>query len=431
MKIYLFLVLVFSLLTFSNSLDINGFYSKPREWQFITKFCFQENGGQIVMRFFNSFSKNTKLYLYSDRNPNYQRLLDDMHGNKYSCQEKVSWSNYSFSPFDIKDDQGPFDSHMQVKEVTQQRDRFWVIGIADCDSKSTSKYYAQYYFTLLNNGDKIDSVLSADQQSIPQSHMFFFLLYIILFVTSIVFTIILKRKGLEPKVVLFFSLVVFIHLASIILFLTNWANLIRHQTEIKLANLFGNCFNILGNCIFILLLLMVGQGYTTSIYYGSVIKKIVNVAVVSLIFVLSIIIYVCYIYKLPDYNNYVYFLDTISGYVCLSFYVIIIFYFIIGNLIAGSKQNDPLKKKFIKIFTFIFCVWLIAQPLVVLAAHFTEPWVKYKVITILNLVINSIFFIVFLVMFRPTQNNLVVKILQHDEKLGDNPLQIRDGYEFN
>ncbi|KAM9958123.1 hypothetical protein ACTFIW_013103 [Dictyostelium discoideum] len=435
LKIILLLISCCTFFNIVNSITVGGLYSTPGKWKFITKFCFQDQGGHVIMKLFHSLSKDTKILLYSDKNPNYNELLDDIYGNKYSCEQKVSWNNYEFSPFVNNPNDLDWESRMQVKSVMQQRDRFWIVAIADCErgnrstgggtgSNVNKKYFAEYVFSLSNNGDHIDSVLSADQQSIPQSQMFYFLLYIIMFVITIVFIIILKKKQLESKVLQFFIIILGVQLISLVLFLANWSTIIKYDgPELKYANLFGNIFSILANSLFVLLILMVGQGWTTSLYYGSMIKRMVNLSVSGLLFVFGVIVYIFVCFKAPEFNNYIYFYDTYPGYALLAIYVFIIFFFTIGNTLSRRKQNDEMKKKFILIFTIIFTLWFIAQPMIVVCAHFTEPWVKFKVISILYQTINAIFYIVLLILFRPTKNNIVVKILESDDKFG---LEIKD-----
>lgn len=91
LKIILLLLSCCTFFSVVNSITVGGLYSTPGKWKFITKFCFQDQGGHVIMKLFHSLSKDTKILLYSDKNPNYNELLDDIYGNKYSCEQKVSF----------------------------------------------------------------------------------------------------------------------------------------------------------------------------------------------------------------------------------------------------------------------------------------------------------------------------------------------------
>ncbi|KAK5583273.1 hypothetical protein RB653_004864 [Dictyostelium firmibasis] len=435
MRLILSLLSIILLLNGINAINYSGKYLKPLDFRWIGKFCFDEKGGSIQVTRFQSTSNTTKILLYSDSNPHYDEILNDIGVNDISCQEKISWANYTYNnpdPIGLINEES---RNYNVKKVSQNRDRFWAIVMADCDKKfvedHTLPFRSLYTFDVQNSGDAFDSQLSAEQQSIPQGQIFFFILYTGFLIVSIVYSVILKKNRLEGKAIHFFSAILVVFLISLALYISNWAYILKfHKYEIKFLNLFGNIFEILGNGLFVALILMIGQGWTTSIYFGSLVKQIINIFVSLALVVIGWVAYVYYVYHSKEQNSYIYFMDTCPGYFLLALYVVIIGYFCWANYVNRNKQNESIKKNFILIFTLIFVFWLISHPLVVIVAHFMDPWVKYKVISLLNLAINAIFFIILLVIFRPSRNNMIVKILQSDDKSNDMK-EIKDNEKQN
>ncbi|EGC30831.1 hypothetical protein DICPUDRAFT_157379 [Dictyostelium purpureum] len=427
----LILLLISLLINGALSINYSGKYFKPTEFRFLARFGFSSEGGTMELQRFQSNYNTTKILLYSDGNKYFDKIVNDFGKNKMRCVDKINMADYEYSLPDPVGKPNENRHIYDIKPISQQRDRVWVVAIADCSSQFSHSYkpaYKSYYtFELSNNGDKFDKELSVEQQSIPQAHIFFFLLFTIFLAISIVYTVVLSRKGLQNKVPLFFSIILVVFLVSLGLFIANWAHIIKFRKyEKKFLNLFGNIFMILGNGLFVALILMIGQGWTTSIYYGTIIKKVVNAFVVSALVIVGWALYIVFAYKSPEQNNYIYFMDTCGGYVLAVFYVVIIIYFCWTNLIIRTKQNDEVKKNFILTFTIIFAFWLISHPLVVIVAHFMDPWVKYKVIALLNLAINTIFFIILLILFRPTNENPIVAVIETDKKLGDRPMEIKE-----
>ncbi|KAN0031502.1 hypothetical protein ACTFIV_005366 [Dictyostelium citrinum] len=424
MRLLISLLSIILLLNGINAINYSGNYLKPLDFRWIGKFCFDEQGGSIHVTRFQSTSNTTKILLYSDSNPHYNEILNDFGQNEISCQEKMSWANYTYTNPDKIGEISESNRNYNVKRVSQNRDRFWIITMADCDQKFVENhrivFISTYTFDVQNSGDAFDSQLSAEQQSIPQGQIFFFLLYTGFLITSIIYSVVLKKKGLEGKAIHFFIAILLVFLISLALYISNWAHILKyHKYELRYLNLFGNIFEILGNGLFVALILMIGQGWTTSIYFGSLVKQMVNILVSIALIVIGWVAYVYYVYHSKEQNSYIYFMDTCPGYFLLALYVVIIGYFCWANYVNRNKQNESIKKNFILIFSIIFVFWLISHPLVVIVAHFMDPWVKYKVISLLNLTINAIFFIILLIIFRPSHNNMIVKILQSDDKSND------------
>ncbi|EGC34108.1 hypothetical protein DICPUDRAFT_80123 [Dictyostelium purpureum] len=410
MNIKYILILIFTTFLFSNSsgLRIRGSFDTPKVWKYLGRFGFNK-GGYIELNSFWSTTDSTKIVLYSDKNPYIDGILKgDSNDN---CYTKVNKGDYIFT----------LKSPHMIYNISQQRQRYWYFAIADCDPNIIQPFDhldCEYDLTLNNPGKNIfETNISSDQKSIPITHIVFLGIYFILCAFIIGIIAKLKSKQLNFKQMLLLLLTMLFYIVSLSLSVVNWFSILHNNGyELKFASILSN-----GNGIFILLILQLGQGWVLVSNYHLIhpIRRIVNYIVCIVEVFLSVFIFIFYIYKKPEYDSDIYFYDTIPGYILLGVYIIIIFYFIIGNIYAHVRlrtnldSNNAQLKKFIIIFTIIYSLWLISNPAIVLVAHFMDPWIKYKIIVILNLSIVTIFIIILMVMFLPVKGNLAIKLLKN------------------
>ncbi|KAN0041547.1 hypothetical protein ACTFIV_004089 [Dictyostelium citrinum] len=252
---------------------------------------------------------------------------------------------------------------------------------------------------------------NSDENVIPRVQLIFLCVFVGLFGVSLYYIISRWSNGIRCQIIEYFSAVLLIFIISHILFLTNWLSIIHFSKEIIYVELFGNLFYILGNGLFLFLLLIIGQGWTNSTQYGTnVFQRILNYLITLSMIGLSWTIYIMFVFDvefnpITNNNNYIYYLDTTPGYILVSLYGIIVGFFLFSNHLYYRDEIDVSKKKLIFIFTVVFLNWFLLHPIVIIVAHFIDPYIKYRVVTILNLLINTIFFIVLLFLFRPKYNH--------------------------
>ncbi|KAF2074383.1 hypothetical protein CYY_004317 [Polysphondylium violaceum] len=407
------LILLVICVWYSHGLTIKGRVDADENWFYLEKFCF-ENGGQIKLSIDWGVNPGDKaLLLYSDRAGNWGGIKKN---ESLSCSEKKLYASYTFY--------NNFNQDI-VYNITQQRNRWWYFVFVNCQESSIS--IPSFEIKMTNNGDRFDREISADQQSIPQAQVFFILFFSILLAACITSVVLLSKRGLETKIVKQLIGVISLKVFGLLLFLVNWGHIIKFGYELRYLAYFGNLVSIVSSTLFIMLLLLVSQGYTISIYYGSLINKAAT-AVIVVGFTAGCwgIFTLVYYYYSSSSNTYIFYYDTIPGYVLLAIYLVIGLFFGVCCFRTHRKQNDMSKRRFFIMFACVFICWFVSLPVVVIVAHFMDPWVRYKVITILNLIIDAIFFVALTIIFRPTKTNLLVQILNKDEKLGENSMKMKE-----
>ncbi|KAN0047887.1 hypothetical protein ACTA71_002275 [Dictyostelium dimigraforme] len=242
------------------------------------------------------------------------------------------------------------------------------------------------------NSSELNNV-NSDENVIPRVQLIFLCVFVGLFGVSLYYIISRWSNGIRCQILEYFSAVLLIFIISQVLFLSNWLSIIHFSKEIMYVELFGNC-------------------WTNSNQYGTnVFQRILNYLITLSMIGLSWTIYIMFVFDVEfnsnnsNNGNYIYYLDTTAGYILVSLYGVIVGFFIFSNHLYYRDEIDGSKKKLMFIFTVIFLNWFLLHPIVIIVAHFIDPYIKYRVITILNLLINTIFFMVLLFLFRPKYNH--------------------------
>ncbi|KYQ89365.1 hypothetical protein DLAC_10028 [Tieghemostelium lacteum] len=404
-------------------MKFKGSIDTAKDWVFVDKFCVNENGASMKIMVnwgdSNKTAGGESLWLYSDKDSNWGQLYNSLSGknNDLTCFDKRAFASYRI------DHGGLENGDFKILPFTQNRDRYWYISFGNCNGQGINLYYE---IEITNDGDRFDSVISADQQSIPQAHIFFVLYFFVLLVGCVISVIKLKRDGLESKVFAVLSIVLAVKLISLFLYLANWNAVIVHGFSVRGLEFGGQFVNLVSVSLWIMLLLLISQGWTISVYYGSVINKAITAVVVLALTAGSWAIYTMFAYYSRSYMLYVYFWDTIPGYILLAFFITIMVYFLACLHRSYNKNNDDLKKRFFILFGIIFTCWFISLPIVVVVAHFMDSWYRYKVIACLNLVIDALWYLALIVVFFPYKSNPYLQIINTDNSSNDKAVQLHE-----
>ncbi|KAN0047871.1 hypothetical protein ACTA71_002259 [Dictyostelium dimigraforme] len=400
-KIKLILLICFTILINKvSSIRYKGeIHSRTPFTQYIGNFCFNDNGGNIIV-FLNWDHYNidtARLLLYSDTIENVVEKVESL-----SCDTMVQPS-YIFNQF---------SNLSKIYQVKGQRDRYWYLVIQNCE-KSPSNL--NYDISLYNDGDELNQYLSADQQSVPQAHLFYFLLGIVLILLSIVWIgQYFRNNKLNGWVIESLIMIMTLSIISIFLYSLNWVYIIYNVPVGKKFFEIANWIYILTKNLFFLLLIYAGQGWTTSIYYNSTIRNCINLFLIVFNIALGWSLSYIYDFEKPDIKPYNYYLDSLPGYFSFVAYGLLTAYFIFCNVISYRTLNDaePIRKTFLKIFTFVFSIYMLSPIIVGIITHFVVDYMKYKVSAILNHTLDFTFYIILMIFYRPTAGNaLVTKLL--------------------
>ncbi|EGG17507.1 glycosyltransferase [Cavenderia fasciculata] len=404
----------------SMGLTLKGDISTTSNWVFIDKFCISDDGATVSLNVDFGTSRTTKLLLYSDSPKNWGKV----QSRDLSCYEKIGAASTVIG----------WNSTLlgRVVPVNQQRDRWWYVAFANCERIPTSVIAPQinissYEIVFKNQGDGFDRAISADQHGIPQTQLFFFIFYLMMLICVAINILFLWRRQLESSVMRLFFVVVLIKAFGLFISLIYWGIYLKEDHGNNQIYVAGFTFDVISRAFFILVLLLLAQGWTISHHYGSVVSR----AVSAIIFVCFLIASVC-IYLVPNatympLKTYVFYYDTVPGYILLAMFLCIFGWFLCTVCRSSSKHNhDILKKRFFQTIAAVFSFWFILLPVVIITSHFLNNWVRCRAVTIFSLVIDAVFYIILTVLFRGSKSNSWVHVINLDQNSKGIKLEDKD-----
>ncbi|KAM9968338.1 hypothetical protein ACTFIW_002776 [Dictyostelium discoideum] len=378
LKIFLFVFFTI-LVSRVGSMRLNGgIYPNTPFTQYIGKFCFKDNGGFIIadINWDHYNISSIRLLLFSDSMENVVERVESLSCNKTVTPTHELNIKSSFSGF--------------FKVIKGQGDRYWYLVIQNCEKYPSN---LKYDVSLFNEGDSYYKFLSADHQSVPHFHLFYFLLDTVLILFS--FKLISKSKinEINDWVIVYLTDIMFLSLISIFIYTLNWLYLILDLPPFK--NFYGiaNLIYILSKNLFFLLLIYVGQSWTTSIYYKSKIRKCFNLFLIVINFSLGWSLSYTFDYSKQDIKPFNYYLNCFPGYLWYVTNGSLTVYFIYCNIISyrSLKDDEVIAKTFLKIYTLVFSIYILSPILVGIISHFFPEYIKFQVSTIMNHTFDFIF----------------------------------------
>ncbi|GAM21374.1 hypothetical protein SAMD00019534_045490 [Acytostelium subglobosum LB1] len=388
---------------------LSGQLQTNDNWYLLDKFCLTEEDSTFIVNVDFSKTPNASLLLYSDLSTNWGTIESYPYSSCYTRLRSVSTTININTP----------ELMGKSLDVGQKRDRWWYLVFANCGSNDGSDFIIDipsYSIIMKNGGDSFNSIISADQQNIPHAQIFFIIFFFILLVVTMINIVFLVQRNLESKVMKLFSVVLLFKILALFVCLTYWAYFFHQGYGMDAINLAGNTIDLVSRSFFILLLLLVAQGWTISPYYGGMGTKVIAAGVFFVILILSICIYLIPNVTTMPTRMYIFFYDTIPGYALMAFFLAIMIYFMVLSRSTYIKQVDHIKKKFFLFFGVTFTFWFLMLPISVALSHFLETWVRQKTVVIFNLCVDSIFFLIITVLFRASKTNPYVHILNLDQQ---------------
>ncbi|GAM20949.1 hypothetical protein SAMD00019534_041240, partial [Acytostelium subglobosum LB1] len=405
--ILILLMTIVCTMTLVKSETFGGTLQTNDEWYLVGKFCFTSNSPTLTTRIDFSKTPNVTLLLYSDLDTQWGRVQN----LGLSCSERVMASSAQISMMN--------NLNGQTISVDQRRARWWYFAFANCDQPSLTGYQIDipsYELEFVNDGDSFDARISADVQGIPQAQMFFIVFFFLLLVASVVNIVFLWNRNLETKVMKMFIVVLVFKVLGLFVCLVYWGVFFRDDYATNGLWLGGITLDLVSHAFFMLLLLLVAQGWAISPFYGNRNNKIITTVMFFVILIMSIVVYLVPSVTFMPSKTYVFFYDTPAGYALLAFFLAIMIWFIVLSFASYVKQTDVIKKKFFMYFGLIFTAWFLLLPISVVVAHFLNSWVRQKVVVIFNLAIDGIFFFILTFLFRGAKSNPYVHILELEQK---------------
>ncbi|CAD5113241.1 DgyrCDS2420 [Dimorphilus gyrociliatus] len=166
---------------------------------------------------------------------------------------------------------------------------------------------------------------------------------------------------------------------------------------------FARFFQSASTCFFLLLLILMGKGYTITrgrISTGGVIK----ITIFMTIYVIAYFILFVFENKFFDPGLVLYLYESPAGYGLIGLHILSWFWF--SYAIFCTRKRYPEKSSFYYLFYLFYTFWFLAMPIFVLIAYFViDKWVREKVVNGVENTIAFLAHLIFLILTRPSAAN--------------------------
>jgi len=396
--------------------EVDGTIHPNSNWVFIAKFCFDTHGGTLSITVdWDPSMRGQEILLYSD----IEKEWPAVYHSKDGCQSKADKAATFLSPNNTAS-----GSTAQFS-VAGVRPRWWYIAASNCGQASLGDL--TYHMVFLNDGGKWTKQFSTDEQGIYQASIAFIVFYLAILCIFIRSYIILKRKDLQSRIMMYLIIIISIEILTLVFEVFHYYVYSTNGKGVPALLVLANIVDIPHQVLFMGLILLISKGWTISTMHVTP-RRLLNMT----LFLLAIAYVALFLWGTlgVDPASVLYIYESPPGYIIIALRILILFYFAfnIRKSYMCESRHQKTKKLFYFIFGVGYSVWFIAMPLTVLIAHFSESWVRQRTVTILTLCIDCCSYLGFAWLFRPFRSNKFVAILDPMITFGTNTLQVYPEY---
>ncbi|XP_065644478.1 transmembrane protein 145 isoform X4 [Hydra vulgaris] len=381
-----------------------------KDWSFIARFCYLSQDGAMTFNFeYPQDACCQEIILY----------FDDQWPHVYphpemTCKEKVAVTipkNNQIMNLDLVSNSN-CSLHSQISDQPQlkcygrraikaSRARWWYIVVAKCQSKQGLSL--KYSLEMTNGNSFWTKQFSADEANILQTEILFLILSILVFLLTIFFAFLLRRRQLLHTTYKMFLGITFFELVSVIFNVSYYTGYgFSGKPQEGLQN-FARGMHCVGDLIFVVLCILLGKGFTVTRGKISSLGQ-VKLSVFTTLYAITYIVLFIYQTKSFDPGYVLYLYESPAGVGVCMLRVIAWVWFCYG--IYFSLKNYPHKRLFYYPFWLFYTLWFLSGPLVVLLASYVfEPYMRAQVMNAVDRTIAFMASVFFLVLTRPSQAN--------------------------
>ncbi|XP_033758709.1 LOW QUALITY PROTEIN: transmembrane protein 145-like [Pecten maximus] len=396
---------------------VEGTLITGQNWEFLTRFCFLSQKG--ILRYQFEYPKSyaiQSVLLYFDEASQW----DSVYKTGLSCDQKVAALDpannqiialsilYSWSGCKENTRNGvEYITCIGGRTFRSTRERWWFVAISRCDQTSgPTGMNLTYSLHMMNSKDDKDMLhyeFSADEFYILPTDIAFMGVYVLLLVGAIICAIMLKSRQLFHTTYKLYILSVSLWLINLFFLSVANGKYSADGYENNQLELAGRVFGALSDLVFLLMLILVGKGYTITrgrLPASSTIK-------VTVFFTLYTIVYaVLFVYEAEvfDPGEVLYLYESPPGYGLISLRLIGWAWFCYS--IFFTLKHFKTKSLFYYPFFIFYTVWFWAGPIVILVAMFAmAQWMREKTVHGVSMLISFLGHVFFQLLTRPSAAN--------------------------
>jgi len=372
---------------------------------FLGKFCFQDlassnftvkNGpaaGLVDVELSNAWNtgSNYSLVMYDDQPNSWDKIYD----KGLTCEQKISNFTRLVLPLSIK---AHATSTHTITIHQHIRPRWWWLYLANCDDEKAPDLDFEVHFKQ-NTTAWLEVEVGSNDQGLAVMYSVYLGVYLLLFGLQLYAYYVYTIQQYIHQVIKLLTATMGLQLFSVIFRWTDWIIFTESGEHEIFFPIIASLCEILASTVFLLLLLVLAQGWTVSRFEVMYPKSLLAACVTSA--VVSCVLYIWQLVGLDEQTT-TYMYNTVPQYIYGSLFIIIGVAFVAQCVI--SHRNEPLasKKNLYVLLALFFSGWFLWPLLRILVGDTFNPWVRDVAIQSISMTLNTITYFAMMLLMWPT-----------------------------
>uniref|UniRef100_A0A7E4UQ99 GpcrRhopsn4 domain-containing protein n=1 Tax=Panagrellus redivivus TaxID=6233 RepID=A0A7E4UQ99_PANRE len=424
-----FIVLALSV-GFGNAKYSIGTIITHKNWVFLDKFCFVSEAGnfQFELHYPKSYEIQN-LYMYYDTPDQWfaayndslqcaekERIIDPLNNQIMSLSPLAHFSDPAQCVEYEKRNQTWYNC-TGSRSFFSMRPRWWFMAIGNCDS--LKGLYLEYRLLMTNAApnDRLFYHFSFDEFYTLTITMCFMVIALFCLVVGVMFMHMLRNRNMLHATYKIFMYSIVFEFTCLSLYWLHYDRFADDGIGLPFLNPVAMIFRHVSNVLFLLLLLLIGKGYTITrakISSEGTIKLIVFMTF-FIIFEISTLVWEIAAFD-PAKVHYI--SESAPSYFLAASRTVAWLWFL--RSCAITVKMYPLKRNFYVTLTFLISFWFLAGPIVMVFANFVlDNWVRAEVVHGVDAGVSAFGFGIMLFLTCPVQNNRYFPYHVRTNQVGD------------
>jgi len=380
---------------------------------FLGKFCFQDlpsknfstsgaAAGTVDVELTNKGETGSDSYvlvMYDDQENSWKKI----YKTGLSCNEKID-GNYKRLEENIKlKKDESFDRTISIHQHI--RPRWWWLYLANCEAyenvekrKNLTSIDFELHFKQ-NTSSWLKIEVGSNDQGLNIMYSVYLAVYILLFGLQLYAYYVYTIQQYIHQVIKLLTATIGLQLFGVAFHFADWIIFTQTGEHEIFFPIIASLCQILASTVFLLLLLVLAQGWTVSRF--EVIYPKILLGGCSLIAIIQCVLYIWLLIGL-DQQTTTYIYNTTPQYIYGSIFIIIGCIFVIQSIM--SYKNEPLdsKKNLYILLAIFFSIWFLWPLLRIVVGDGFKPWNRDVAIQSISLTLNTLTYFIMMLLMWPT-----------------------------
>ncbi|XP_069769367.1 transmembrane protein 145-like [Narcine bancroftii] len=406
---------------------VKGSLNSTKDWIFLARFCFLSQHGRLQYHFkYPESSCCQNILLYFDDMTQWPAVYQR---EGLDCYQKESvlrgddnqiinlTTRYTWSGCEVvTEGNARYLSCLGGRSFRSARERWWYIVLSKCGGNGLQ---LDYEMKLTNGPSFWTKQFSADEFGILQTDLVFLATFLLLFIISCHFAYLLRERLLLHTTFRMYLVASGLQVLTLLSWCMYWTGYAGDGVGRLSIKVLAKSLNSLGSLVFLLLLIILGKGFTVTrgrISRSGSVKLVVYMTLYTITHA-GLFIYEAEVrlHLLPptppqdttkffDPGQVLYTYESAVGYGLMVLQCVAYLWF--SYAVYTTLKRWPEKHTFYVPFYAAYSLWFVAVPVTALIANFgIAKWSREKIVNGMQLVVCLYAHSVFLVITRPSAAN--------------------------